>query len=106
MASKEFKMPQSFTELLEQGRKETPPCPDFRLQIRQCLAATTQVENEHEMDWIQILIRFASFARVKTGFGIAFAVLMITSYLELKHPEPQSSRPSGPPMLLDQMFSE
>ncbi|MDC0325446.1 hypothetical protein OAM01_01680 [bacterium] len=106
MASKESKGPQSFTELLEQGRQETPPCPDFRLQIRQRLTAISQVDDKQEMDWMQILIRLASFARVKTGFGIALALLMITSYLELKHPEPQPSRPSGPPILLDQMFSE
>ena len=83
-----------------------PPCPDLRLQIRQRLSFAKSGEPDLEMDWVRILLRLASFARVQTGFGIAFAALMVTSYMELKRPDPQPSRPSPPPMLIEQMFSE
>ena len=67
MASKEFrKKPVSFTDLLENGRKEMPPCPDLRLQIRQRLSLAKSGEPDLEMDWVRILLRLASFARVQT----------------------------------------
>jgi hypothetical protein len=107
MASKEFKKkPVSFTDLVEQSRQEIPPCPDLRFQIRQRLSSSSVEERDSEPSWTQILIQLASFGRVQTGFGIAFATLMVTSYMELKRPEPQTSRPAPQPMFIDSTVNE
>ena len=107
MESKEFKKkPVSFTDLVEQSRKEIPPCPDLRFRIRQQLSSPVVEEVESGPNWIQLLIQLASFGRIQTGFGIAFAALMVTSYMELKRPEPQTSRPAPQPVYIDSSFNE
>lgn len=96
MASKPFNNPKSFSELVEQSRAEIPKCPDLRFSIRQRLSQTPKPV-EAPLDWVDIILQWAAVGRVKAGFGVAFAALMLTSYMELTRPEAQH-RPSGPPM--------
>ena len=105
MASKPFNKPKSFSELVDQSRADIPKCPDLRFSIRQRLSQTPKPEST-PLGWMDVLIQWGSIGRVKAGFGVAFAALMLTSYMELMRPEPQQQRPSGPPMRIIQQLGQ
>jgi len=104
MASKPFNKPKSFSELVDQSRADIPKCPDLRFSIRQRLSQAPRPEPEPQpLGWMYIILQWGSIGRVKAGFGVAFASLMLTSYMELTRPEPQQG-PSGPPMRIMQQL--